>query len=64
MAKTSKSDEDGAVLFVRDFPRGLLAKLKAAAALDEKSLAQYVQDLCASHVADLEHRGRLPKGGK
>ena len=61
MAKSLKGEDDGAVLFVRQFPRDLLAKLKAAAALDGKTLAQYIQDMCEAHVAELERRGHLPK---
>lgn len=62
MAKSPKVDDDGAVLFVRQFPRDLLAKLKAAAALDGKTLAQYVQEMCQAHVDELERKGQLPKG--
>lgn len=61
MAKPSKTEDEGAVLFVRQFPRDLLAKLKAAAALDGKTLAQYVQDMCETHVDELERKGQLPK---
>ncbi len=61
VAKIQKEDDEGAVLFVRGFPRELLAKLKAAAALDEKTLAQYAQELCQTHVDELERKGRLPK---
>ncbi|MBS0164735.1 MAG: hypothetical protein JSR29_01505 [Nitrospira sp.] len=61
MAKSPRAEEDGAVLFVRQFPKGLLGKLKAAAALDGKTLGQYIQTMCEAHVADLERRGQLPK---
>lgn len=61
MAKPQKSEDDGAVLFVRQFPKVLLGKLKAAAALDGKTLSQYVVEMCESHVEDLERRGHLPK---
>jgi len=61
MVKSPKSEDDAAVLFVRQFPKGLLAKLKAAAALDGKTLGQYIQTMCEAHVADLERRGQLPK---
>lgn len=39
-----------------------IAKLKAAAALQQKSLTAYVSDLFADHVQDLEKKGLLPKG--
>lgn len=61
MVKSSKTEDDAAVLFVRQFPKGLLAKLKAAAALDGKTLGQYIQNMCEAHVTDLERRGQLPK---
>ncbi len=61
MPKPPKTEDDGAVLFVRQFPRDLLAKLKAAAALDGKTLAQYIQGMCEAHVGELERRGHLPK---
>jgi predicted HicB family RNase H-like nuclease len=61
MAKPVQSD-DGAVLFVRGMPRDLLAKLKAAAALQQKSLADYIKEMCQEHVQELERKGILPKG--
>jgi predicted DNA-binding protein len=62
MAKSQRSEENAAVLFVRQFPKGLLLKLKAAAALDGKTLAQYIENMCEAHVEELERRGHLPKG--
>jgi hypothetical protein len=62
MAKSLRSDEDAAVLFVRGMPRDLLAKLKAAAALRQKTLGEYIQEMCFDHVQELERKGLLPKG--
>jgi hypothetical protein len=62
MTKTPKDDDDTAVLFVRGVPRTLLAKLKAAAALHQQTLGEYIQGLCEAHVQDLERQGALPKG--
>lgn len=62
MAKSPRSEEDGAVLFVRQFPKGLLGKLKAAAALGGKTLSQYVVEMFEAHVEELEKKGQLPKG--
>ena len=64
MGKVQKEDDEGAVLFVRGFPRELLSKLKAAAALDGQTLAQYVQEMCQAHVTELEKKGLLPKSGR
>lgn len=62
MPKSPRSDDDAAVLFVRGMPRDLLAKLKAAAALQQKTLGEYIQEMCLDHVQELERRGLLPKG--
>jgi len=62
MATTPRSDDDTAVLFVRGMPRDLLAKLKAAAALHQMTLGDYIKDLCQVHVQELEKKGILPKG--
>jgi predicted HicB family RNase H-like nuclease len=43
-------------------PRDLLAKLKAVAALQQKSLGDYIKQMCQEHVQELERRGVLPKG--
>lgn len=61
MEKSKKPDEDTAVLFVRGMPRDLLAKLKAAAALHQKTLGEYIQAMCVEHVQELERKGILPK---
>jgi len=62
MPKAPRSDEDAAVLFVRGMPRDLLAKLKAAAALNQKTLGDYIKDMCEEHVQEEEKKGLLPKG--
>jgi hypothetical protein len=41
-------------------PRDLLAKLKAAA-LQQKTLVEYIQEMCVDHVQELERKGILPK---
>ncbi|BCA53942.1 hypothetical protein W02_10820 [Nitrospira sp. KM1] len=61
MARLAKLDNDAAVLFVRGMPRQLLAKLKAAAALHQKTLGEYVQELCEVHVQGLERKRLLPR---
>jgi len=62
MPKSPQSDEDAAVLFVPGMPGELLAKLKAAAALHQKTLGDYIKDMCEEHVQELEKKGLLPKG--
>ena len=62
MPKSPRADDNVAVLFVRGMPRDLLAKLKAAAALQQKTLGEYIQEMCENHVQELERKGTLPKG--
>ena len=61
MSASPKPDEDAAVLFVRGMPRELLNKLKGAAALQGKTLAEYIQQMCQAHIEELEKKGILPK---
>ena len=61
MPKPLPTDDDSAVLFVRGMPRNLLAKLKAAAALQQKTLGEYIQEMCEAHVLELERKGVLSK---
>ena len=60
MGKPEK--DNSAVLYVRDAPRELAQKLKAAAALQGKSLQGYLLEMLQNHVTDLEKKGLLPKG--
>ncbi len=60
--KRSEDTDESTVLFVRGMPRDVLAKMKAAAALNHKTLSQYVQDLFEVHIQELERKGLWPKG--
>ncbi|HKO30488.1 MAG TPA: hypothetical protein VJU54_05085 [Nitrospiraceae bacterium] len=60
MARLIKPDTDAAVLFVRGMPRDHEAK--AAAALGQKTLGDYIKELSEVHVQELERKGILPKG--
>lgn len=51
------------VLNLRDMPKDLIAKVKAAAALEHASLKEYVTRILEHHVTDLEKKGYLPKSG-
>ena len=53
--------EEITVLSLREMPKDLIAKLKAAAALEHASLRDYIAVLLQHHVADLEKKGLLPK---
>ena len=54
--------EEITVLNLRGMPKDLIAKLKAAAALEHASLKNYITALLQHHVTDLEKKGLLPKG--
>ena len=60
MKKDAKSDKT--VLNLREMPKDVIGKLKAAAALDHTSLRAYVTALLQHHVEELERKGLLPKG--
>lgn len=66
MMRTKRQDEveagDYGVLFVRNVPKDVTAKLKAIAALKRQTLGQYVLELLLAHLQDLERKGHLPKG--
>ena len=47
---------------LREIPKDLVNKLKAAAALDGASLKDYVIALFQERVTELEKKGQLPKG--
>lgn len=61
MPKQSRADETETTLFVRGMPRDLLARMKAAAALNHSTLGDYVRLLFERHLEDLERKGVLPK---
>jgi predicted DNA-binding protein len=64
MPKQSRDEEkdDTTVLFIRGMPREMVARLKAAAALNQQTLGDYLRELFRDHLQDLEKKGLLPKG--
>ena len=54
--------EDTTVLSLREMPKDLVSKVKAAAALEHCSLRDYIAALLHRHVQELEKKGLLPKG--
>ncbi len=62
MPKKPPDEPDSTVLYLRDTPRDVARKLKAAAALQGKSLTAYVKEVLKDHVAELERKGQLPRG--
>ena len=60
----SKSDDDSAILFVRGMPRDLPAKLKGAAAFQQKTLGSTSKKcvlIIFRNIQELERKGILPK---
>ncbi len=49
-------------MYLRGTSREVARKLKAAAALEGKSLTAYIQELLDAHVEELERKGLVPKG--
>jgi hypothetical protein len=49
------------ILYLWGTSRDVARKLKAAAALQGKSLTAYIQELLGAHVEELERKGILPK---
>lgn len=46
----------------RDIPRGLMQRVKMAAAYEGKTVKQWLMDLARTRLAEMEKRGILPKG--
>lgn len=63
-----RNQDNAGVLYLRGAPQELRRKLKAAAALEGKSMTAYLVQILDEHVIGLERKGALPKakmvGGK
>ena len=46
----------------RELPRGLMAKVKMAAAYERKTVKQFLIDLARARIQEMEKKGILPKG--
>ncbi len=57
-----KKQTEATILYLRGTSREVARKLKAAAALEGKSLTAYIQELLDAHVEELERKGLVPKG--
>ena len=54
------ADDTGAWNF-RDIPRGLMQRVKMAAAYEGKTVKQWLMDLARVRIGEMEKRGILPK---
>jgi predicted HicB family RNase H-like nuclease len=62
MPKKTRHQGASTIFYLKGTSREVARKLKAAAALEGKSLTAYVQELLEGHVEELERKGLLPKG--
>ena len=65
MSKPGKKDKQGklhGVWIVRDVPRDLMRRAKAAAALQGKSVKGILIELMEGYLQEMEKKGLLPKG--
>lgn len=46
----------------RDIPRGLMRRVKMAAAHEGKTVKEFLIELAEARIQELERRGILPKG--
>lgn len=56
MPKPGEPHQEGAFL-IRNLPREVMEKMRAAAAIHKLPLKTYIRDLFASHIRDLERKG-------
>ena len=57
-----RGEKKGGAWVIRDIPRETMHRVKVAAAVERKSLKQFLLDLVDAHLHELEKRGVLPKG--
>ncbi len=54
--------EDKGAWNFREIPRGLMQRVKMAAAYEGKTVKQWLMDLARVRLAEMEKKGLLPKG--
>ena len=54
--------EDKGAWNFREIPRGLMQRVKMAAAYEGKSVKMWLMDLARGRLAEMEEAGHLPKG--
>jgi predicted DNA-binding protein len=58
MREDEKTDKPAAFL-LRDIPRELMDKLRAAAAIHKRPLKTYIAELFEAHIEELERKGLI-----
>ncbi len=61
MPRAKHQREEPGTWIVRDVPRDLMRKAKAAAAIQGKSVKQLMIELMEAHLQELERKGIWPK---
>ena len=56
MPRPGEPDKSGAFL-IRNLPRAVMEKMRAAAAIHKLPLKTYIRDLFVAHIRDLERKG-------
>ncbi len=54
--------EDKGAWNFQEIPRGLMQRVKMAAAYEGKTVKQWLMDLSRARLAEMEKKGILPKG--
>ena len=54
--------EDTGAWNFRDIPRGLMQRVKMAAAYEGKTVKQWLMDLARARLGEMEKKGILPNG--
>lgn len=62
MSKPDKPTEEPGTWIFRDIPRDLMRRVKAATAMEGKSVRGLVIELVEEYLQDSERKGLLPKG--
>lgn len=62
MGKRPRDAQAAGSWVFRDIPRGLMHRVKVAAAIEQKSIKQFLMDLAEQRLAEMERKGLLPKG--
>ena len=61
MAKAKDQTEEPGTWIIREVPRDLMRRAKAAAAFEGKSIKALMIELMESHLQELERKGVMPK---
>jgi hypothetical protein len=59
--KASKGVKDEAAINIRRIPRDVFYRLKVAAAVEQKSVRDFIMGLVESRLEEMERKGILPK---